>query len=194
MLFICNTTQIIVICQSAVMPLSSHRGFLRSDKPIGTALVKLDKLESQSEIREIVEVSGFQPPNVTQRSTDGVMEGFRRRPRRTPVNVRVLVSGDGRPEANGRARRSEGAPPGASKRSGRPDEHGALASDRPVTGNRKCSGYRYFYSFSVLNRCLNVSRRLFSHRQGSCLGAAERIKILKDKVSFFFLEISSFSP
>ncbi|XP_053293559.1 coiled-coil and C2 domain-containing protein 1B isoform X1 [Pleuronectes platessa] len=31
-------------------------GFLRSDKPIGTALVKLDKLESQSEIREIVEV------------------------------------------------------------------------------------------------------------------------------------------
>ncbi|CAN9502990.1 unnamed protein product [Ophioblennius macclurei] len=34
-----------------------HRGgFLRSDKPIGSALVKLDKLESQSEIREIVEV------------------------------------------------------------------------------------------------------------------------------------------
>lgn len=31
-------------------------GFLRSDKPIGTALVKLDKLESQSEVREIVEV------------------------------------------------------------------------------------------------------------------------------------------
>ncbi|XP_060940186.1 coiled-coil and C2 domain-containing protein 1B isoform X2 [Limanda limanda] len=31
-------------------------GFLRSDKPIGTAHVKLDKLESQSEIREIVEV------------------------------------------------------------------------------------------------------------------------------------------
>lgn len=35
-----------------------NRGFLRSDKPIGTALVKLDKLETQSEIREIVEVSG----------------------------------------------------------------------------------------------------------------------------------------
>lgn len=35
---------------------SSFSGFLRSDKPIGTALVKLDKLESQSEIREIVEV------------------------------------------------------------------------------------------------------------------------------------------
>ncbi|XP_029971298.1 coiled-coil and C2 domain-containing protein 1B isoform X2 [Salarias fasciatus] len=34
-----------------------HRGgFLRSDKPIGSALVKLDKLESLSEIREIVEV------------------------------------------------------------------------------------------------------------------------------------------
>ncbi|XP_024137181.1 coiled-coil and C2 domain-containing protein 1B [Oryzias melastigma] len=31
-------------------------GFLRCDKPIGTALVKLDKLETQSEIREIVEV------------------------------------------------------------------------------------------------------------------------------------------
>ncbi|KAM4557537.1 coiled-coil and C2 domain-containing protein 1B [Fundulus diaphanus] len=31
-------------------------GFLRSDKPIGSALVKLEKLEAQSEIREIVEV------------------------------------------------------------------------------------------------------------------------------------------
>ncbi|XP_071780419.2 coiled-coil and C2 domain-containing protein 1B isoform X1 [Centroberyx gerrardi] len=31
-------------------------GFLRSDKPVGTALVKLEKLETQSEIREIVEV------------------------------------------------------------------------------------------------------------------------------------------
>lgn len=37
---------------------SSHSGFLRSDKPIGTAAVKLDKLETQSEIREIIEVSG----------------------------------------------------------------------------------------------------------------------------------------
>uniref|UniRef100_A0A672HMW8 DM14 domain-containing protein n=1 Tax=Salarias fasciatus TaxID=181472 RepID=A0A672HMW8_SALFA len=35
---------------------SPPRGFLRSDKPIGSALVKLDKLESLSEIREIVEV------------------------------------------------------------------------------------------------------------------------------------------
>ncbi|KAK7944866.1 hypothetical protein WMY93_000594 [Mugilogobius chulae] len=34
-----------------------HRGgFLRSDKPIGTAVVKLEGLENQSEIREIVEV------------------------------------------------------------------------------------------------------------------------------------------
>uniref|UniRef100_A0A3B4A439 C2 domain-containing protein n=1 Tax=Periophthalmus magnuspinnatus TaxID=409849 RepID=A0A3B4A439_9GOBI len=31
-------------------------GFLRSDKPIGTAVVKLEGLENQSEIREIVEV------------------------------------------------------------------------------------------------------------------------------------------
>uniref|UniRef100_A0A3B1JFJ3 Coiled-coil and C2 domain-containing protein 1B n=1 Tax=Astyanax mexicanus TaxID=7994 RepID=A0A3B1JFJ3_ASTMX len=31
-------------------------GFLRSDKPIGTALVKLEKLETESEVREIVEV------------------------------------------------------------------------------------------------------------------------------------------
>uniref|UniRef100_A0A7N6B0Y0 Coiled-coil and C2 domain-containing protein 1B n=1 Tax=Anabas testudineus TaxID=64144 RepID=A0A7N6B0Y0_ANATE len=37
-------------------------GFLRSDKPIGTALVKLDKLESQSEIREIVEVMDGRKP------------------------------------------------------------------------------------------------------------------------------------
>lgn len=37
-------------------PLRRLSGFLRSDKPIGTAVVKLDKLESRSEIREIVEV------------------------------------------------------------------------------------------------------------------------------------------
>lgn len=37
-------------------------GFLRSDKPIGTALVKLEKLESQSEIREIVEVMDGRKP------------------------------------------------------------------------------------------------------------------------------------
>uniref|UniRef100_A0AAX7T1G4 DM14 domain-containing protein n=1 Tax=Astatotilapia calliptera TaxID=8154 RepID=A0AAX7T1G4_ASTCA len=45
---------------------SSHRnskhGFLRSDKPIGTALLKLDKLESHSEIREIVEVMDGRKP------------------------------------------------------------------------------------------------------------------------------------
>uniref|UniRef100_A0A3Q4BV14 Coiled-coil and C2 domain-containing protein 1B n=1 Tax=Mola mola TaxID=94237 RepID=A0A3Q4BV14_MOLML len=40
-----------------------HRGgFLRSDKAIGTAVVKLDKLESQSEIREIVEVMDGRKP------------------------------------------------------------------------------------------------------------------------------------
>uniref|UniRef100_UPI0037E8A401 coiled-coil and C2 domain-containing protein 1B n=1 Tax=Semicossyphus pulcher TaxID=241346 RepID=UPI0037E8A401 len=37
-------------------------GFLRSDKPIGTALVKLEKLESKSEIREIVEVIDGRKP------------------------------------------------------------------------------------------------------------------------------------
>lgn len=37
-------------------PVSCDRGFLRSDKPVGTAQVKLEKLETQSEIREIVEV------------------------------------------------------------------------------------------------------------------------------------------
>uniref|UniRef100_A0AAV2JZH6 C2 domain-containing protein n=1 Tax=Knipowitschia caucasica TaxID=637954 RepID=A0AAV2JZH6_KNICA len=31
-------------------------GFLRSDKPIGTAVLKLEGLENHSEIREIVEV------------------------------------------------------------------------------------------------------------------------------------------
>ncbi|XP_016398957.1 coiled-coil and C2 domain-containing protein 1B-like isoform X1 [Sinocyclocheilus rhinocerous] len=31
-------------------------GFLRSDKPIGTALLKLEKLETESEVREIVEL------------------------------------------------------------------------------------------------------------------------------------------
>ena len=36
-------------------------GFLRSDKAVGWALVKLEQLESQSEIREIVEVR-LRPP------------------------------------------------------------------------------------------------------------------------------------
>ena len=35
---------------------SCDRGFLRSDKPIGTAHIKLEKLETESEVREIVEV------------------------------------------------------------------------------------------------------------------------------------------
>ena len=46
--------------------MSSHSGFLRSDKPIGTALLKLDKLETQSEIREIVEVSDKSQEGVLQ--------------------------------------------------------------------------------------------------------------------------------
>ncbi|KAK5860299.1 hypothetical protein PBY51_021790 [Eleginops maclovinus] len=37
-------------------------GFLRSDKPIGAALLKLEKLETQSEIREIVEVMDGRKP------------------------------------------------------------------------------------------------------------------------------------
>ncbi len=34
-------------------------GFLRSDKPIGTAQLKLEKLEAESEVREMVEVRGL---------------------------------------------------------------------------------------------------------------------------------------
>ncbi|XP_053529769.1 coiled-coil and C2 domain-containing protein 1B [Ictalurus punctatus] len=37
-------------------------GFLRSDKPVGTAHVKLDKLETESEVREIVEVMDGRKP------------------------------------------------------------------------------------------------------------------------------------
>ncbi|XP_068604893.1 coiled-coil and C2 domain-containing protein 1B [Brachionichthys hirsutus] len=46
----------VVASKGLKLELLHKGGFLRSDKPIGTALVKLDKLESQSEIREIVEV------------------------------------------------------------------------------------------------------------------------------------------
>ncbi|XP_028986592.1 coiled-coil and C2 domain-containing protein 1B isoform X2 [Betta splendens] len=46
----------VVTSKGIKLELLHKGGFLRSDKPIGTALVKLDKLESQSEIREIVEV------------------------------------------------------------------------------------------------------------------------------------------
>jgi len=37
--------------------LSCYSGFLRSDKLVGTAHLKLEKLETESEVREIVEVS-----------------------------------------------------------------------------------------------------------------------------------------
>ncbi|KAK3534825.1 hypothetical protein QTP86_026432 [Hemibagrus guttatus] len=37
-------------------------GFLRSDKPLGTAHIKLDKLETESEVREIVEVMDGRKP------------------------------------------------------------------------------------------------------------------------------------
>lgn len=50
----CNTAASNVFLFPSV---SSVSGFLRSDKPIGTAVVKLENLETQSEIREIVEVS-----------------------------------------------------------------------------------------------------------------------------------------
>ncbi|KAG7220920.1 hypothetical protein INR49_017770, partial [Caranx melampygus] len=46
----------VVTSKGLKLELLHKGGFLRSDKPIGTALVKLDKLETQSEIREIVEV------------------------------------------------------------------------------------------------------------------------------------------
>ncbi|KAM9789441.1 coiled-coil and C2 domain-containing protein 1B [Neosynchiropus ocellatus] len=46
----------IVASKGLKLELLHKGGFLRSDKPLGTALVKLDKLENESEIREIVEV------------------------------------------------------------------------------------------------------------------------------------------
>ncbi|XP_034743997.1 coiled-coil and C2 domain-containing protein 1B isoform X2 [Etheostoma cragini] len=46
----------VVTSKGLKLELLHKGGFLRSDKPLGTALVKLEKLESQSEIREIVEV------------------------------------------------------------------------------------------------------------------------------------------
>ncbi|KAM9323201.1 coiled-coil and C2 domain-containing protein 1B isoform 2-T3 [Pholidichthys leucotaenia] len=46
----------VVASKGLKLELFHKGGFLRSDKPIGTATVKLDKLETQSEIREIVEV------------------------------------------------------------------------------------------------------------------------------------------
>ncbi|TMS09964.1 Coiled-coil and C2 domain-containing protein 1B [Larimichthys crocea] len=44
----------VVASKGLKLELLHKGGFLRSDKPIGTALVKLEKLESHSEIREIV--------------------------------------------------------------------------------------------------------------------------------------------
>uniref|UniRef100_A0A8C4IY54 Coiled-coil and C2 domain containing 1B n=1 Tax=Dicentrarchus labrax TaxID=13489 RepID=A0A8C4IY54_DICLA len=52
----------VVASKGIKLELLHKGGFLRSDKPIGTALVKLDKLESQSEIREIVEVMDGRKP------------------------------------------------------------------------------------------------------------------------------------
>ncbi|XP_039999794.1 coiled-coil and C2 domain-containing protein 1B isoform X2 [Xiphias gladius] len=52
----------VVMSKGLKLELLHKGGFLRSDKPIGTALVKLDKLESHSEIREIVEVMDGRKP------------------------------------------------------------------------------------------------------------------------------------
>ncbi|KAM6989571.1 LOW QUALITY PROTEIN: coiled-coil and C2 domain-containing protein 1B [Tautogolabrus adspersus] len=52
----------VVTSKGLKLELLHKGGFLRSDKPIGTALVKLEKLESQSEIREIVEVIDGRKP------------------------------------------------------------------------------------------------------------------------------------
>ncbi|XP_076004487.1 coiled-coil and C2 domain-containing protein 1B isoform X2 [Genypterus blacodes] len=46
----------ILMTKGLKLELLHKGGFLRSDKPIGTAQVKLEKLDTQSEIREIVEV------------------------------------------------------------------------------------------------------------------------------------------
>ncbi|XP_059201384.1 coiled-coil and C2 domain-containing protein 1B isoform X2 [Centropristis striata] len=52
----------VVTSKGLKLELLHKGGFLRSDKPIGAALVKLEKLESQSEIREIVEVMDGRKP------------------------------------------------------------------------------------------------------------------------------------
>ncbi|XP_073348051.1 coiled-coil and C2 domain-containing protein 1B isoform X2 [Pagrus major] len=52
----------VVTSKGIKLELLHKGGFLRSDKPIGFALLKLDKLESQSEIREIVEVMDGRKP------------------------------------------------------------------------------------------------------------------------------------
>lgn len=52
----------VVTAKGLKLELLHKGGFLRSDKPIGTALLRLDKLESHSEIREIVEVMDGRKP------------------------------------------------------------------------------------------------------------------------------------
>ncbi|XP_034558166.1 coiled-coil and C2 domain-containing protein 1B isoform X2 [Notolabrus celidotus] len=52
----------VVASKGLKLELLHKGGFLRSDKPLGAALVKLEKLESQSEIREIVEVIDGRKP------------------------------------------------------------------------------------------------------------------------------------
>ncbi|XP_075877921.1 coiled-coil and C2 domain-containing protein 1B isoform X2 [Nelusetta ayraudi] len=52
----------VVTSRGIKLELLHKGGFLRSDKPIGTAHIKLDKLETQSEIREIVEVMDGRKP------------------------------------------------------------------------------------------------------------------------------------
>ncbi|XP_053186148.1 coiled-coil and C2 domain-containing protein 1B [Scomber japonicus] len=52
----------IVTSKGLKLELLHKGGFLRSDKPVGTAHVKMEKLESQSEIREIVEVMDGRKP------------------------------------------------------------------------------------------------------------------------------------
>uniref|UniRef100_A0A8D3D4S6 Coiled-coil and C2 domain-containing protein 1B n=1 Tax=Scophthalmus maximus TaxID=52904 RepID=A0A8D3D4S6_SCOMX len=52
----------VVTSKGLKLELLHKGGFLRNDKSIGTALVKLDKLETQSEIREIVEVMDGRKP------------------------------------------------------------------------------------------------------------------------------------
>ncbi|TNN88511.1 Coiled-coil and C2 domain-containing protein 1B [Liparis tanakae] len=78
-------------------------GFLRSDKPIGTALVKLEKLESQSEIREIVEASDGEQERETERSGGGTSVRYGRgsgiKVRVTCVRPQVM---DGRKATGGR--------------------------------------------------------------------------------------------
>ncbi|XP_061775610.1 coiled-coil and C2 domain-containing protein 1B-like isoform X1 [Nerophis ophidion] len=52
----------VVTSKGLKMELLHKGGFLRSDKPIGTAHLRMDKLESHSEIREIVEVMDGRKP------------------------------------------------------------------------------------------------------------------------------------